>query len=197
MLLDLEQSFEELKELKLAKFLVLPINSSIDKFEAKITKFKFPVWIKLNTSEHKLSLGAVKKASSYEELIKTHQEFKKKFPDKKFVIQENISGIHIIVGIKHDETFGKILLIGAGGSSVEEKKDIEFRSLPIGKEEISQVLSQLKVYKTIKNLALTNLVDLIEKISKLKIIEADFNPVIVNDKDAFIVDARLEIEHED
>lgn len=196
MLLDLEQSFEELKDLKIAKFLVLPINSTLDKFESKISKMKFPVWIKLNSSEHKLSLGAVKKASSYQELEKIHLEFKKKFPDKKFIIQENISGTHIIVGIKHDKTFGKILLIGAGGSSVEEKKDIEFRVLPLTKEEISQVLSQLKVYKTIENLALTNLVDLIEKISKLKIVDADINPVIVNDKDAFIVDSRLEIEQD-
>ena len=40
-----------------------------------------------------------------------------------------------------------------------------------------------------------DLISLIEKLSKLKIKEADFNPIIVNDK-AWIVDARIEIEED-
>lgn len=194
MLLDLEHSFEELKGLNLAEHLVLPINADLKKFKDKILKLGFPCWIKLNSSEHKLALGGVKKASSFEELELAHKELKKKFPDKKFIVQKNQSGVMIILGIKHDKTFGKILLVGAGGSSVEEKKDIEFRVLPVSKEEILSALKELKIYSELKQANISSLVETVEKLIKLPIKEADLNPVIVNDK-TWIVDARVEIEN--
>jgi len=197
-LLDLENSFEEIKNLQIADYLVLPINADLTKFEAKILKLKFPLWIKLNSSEHKAKLGAIKKVSSFEELKKTHSSLQKKFPGKKFLFQENIEGIEIITGIKKDKTFSKVLLIGSGGSLVELEKDVEFRILPVEKEEIESALKQLKIYKILeqKNLAINKLVDLIYDFSKLKIEEADLNPIIVNEKEALVIDARIQVEEE-
>lgn len=197
MLLDLEHSFEELKSLQIAKHVVLPINADITKFQEKILNLKFPVWIKLNSSEHKLDLDAVKKCSDFKELEKDYQKMRKKFPGKKFIIQENIQGVEIITGIKQDKTFSKVLLLGAGGSQVEQIKDIEFRILPMEKEEILSAIKQLKIYKNIQNLAVEKLADLIFNFSKLKISEADLNPVILNSKEAIIVDARVQIEEDD
>jgi hypothetical protein len=185
MLLDLEHSFEEIKGINIAKHIILPINSSIN----KDIKLKFPVWIKINSSEHKLKINGVKKCDNLDELKKVHAEFKKKFPQKTFLVQENVEGSQIMLGIKEDKTFGKIILIGEGGSSVEEKKNIQFRVLPMGEAEIKSTLQEA-------NLKINDdLISLIEKLSKLKIKEADFNPIIVNDK-AWIVDARIEIEED-
>ena len=75
-----------------------------------------------------------------DELKKVHAEFKKKFPQKTFLVQENVEGSQIMLGIKEDKTFGKIILIGEGGSSVEEKKNIQFRVLPMGEAEIKSTL---------------------------------------------------------
>ena len=195
-LLDLENSFEELKSLDIADYLVLPINADLEKFKTKILKLQFPCWIKLNTSEHKLAIEAIKKVNSYEELVKVHKALQKKFPGKKFLLQENLEGTEIILGIKQDKTFGKVLLLGSGGSLAEIIKDIEFRVLPVDKEEISATLKELKIYKILeqRNLAIDSLVKLILAFSKLKLEEADLNPVIVNEKTAVVVDARISLE---
>jgi len=195
-LLDLENSLEEIKSLPIAKYLTLPINADLEKFKTKIEKLKFPLWIKLNSSEHKLNLGAIKKVCSFEELKKTHASFQKQFPGKKFIVQANAEGIEIIAGIKTDKTFGKVLLLGAGGSLAEIMQDTEFRILPIEKEEIYQALKELKIYKILeeKQANISSLVSLIKKFSDLKIQEADLNPIIVNEKEAVVVDARISLE---
>jgi len=198
-LLDLETSFEELKNLSIADYIVLPINTDIDKFQEQINKLKFPLWIKLNSGEHKLKLGAVKKCFDFEELKKTYNQFKKKFPGKKFIIQKNTEGFPIIVGIKQDKTFGKVLLLGTGGSLTEVIKDTAFRILPLEKEEIALALKQLKICKILieKKSNMPKLISLIKDFSDLSeksnITEADLNPVIINEKEAVIVDARVRI----
>jgi len=195
-LLDLENSFEELKSLDMANYITLPINADISKFESKINKLKFPLWIKLNSWEHKLSLGAIKKVGSIEELKKTHSSLQKQFPGKKFIVQEDVLGVELIAGIKTDKTFSKVLLLGAGGSLAEIMQDTEFRILPVEKEEIETALKGLKIYKILeeKQANISSLVNLIKKFSDLKIQEADLNPVIVNEKEAVIVDARVSLE---
>lgn len=195
-LLDLENSLEEIKTLPIARYFVLPINADMKKFESKIEKLKFPLWIKLNSSEHKAKIEAIKKVTNFEELKKIHQTLQKKFAGKKFIVQENIEGIEIIVGIKQDKTFGKVLLLGTGGNLTELIQDTEFRILPTEKEEIQSALQELKIHKILeeKNLAIDKLISLISDFSKLKIKEADLNPVIVNEKEALIVDARIELE---
>ena len=197
-LLDLESSFEELKGLEIAKYLVLPINADLSKFESKILKLKFPLWLKLNSAEHKVKLGAIERVYSFEELKTKHSKLQKQFPGKKFIVQENVDGTEIIAGIKQDKTFEKVLLLGSGGSLAELVKDTEFRVLPINKEEILQALQQLKIFRILqeKNCKIDKLVSLISDFSKLKIEEADLNPIIVNEKEALIVDARISISDE-
>ena len=106
-LLNPESSFEELKKFNLPNYLILPINTNLDNFKQKINKLKFPLWLKLNSSEHKLQLGGVKKVESYEELKKEYKALQKKFEGKTFIIQEDIKGIEIIMGIKTDKTFSQ------------------------------------------------------------------------------------------
>jgi len=194
-LLDLENSFEELKILELAKHLVLPINAKIELWQEKIEKLKFPLWIKLNSSEHKAKIKAIERCFSWLDLEKKYSKLKKSFPDKKFIVQEDVSGVEIIAGIKQDKTFGKVLLVGAGGSLAEIIKDTEFRVLPIEKTEIEEAIKQLKIYKILeeKQANISKLISLVYDFSKLKIEEADLNPIIVNEKEAKVVDARLSL----
>ncbi len=193
-LLDLETSLQEVKKLNIASYLVLPINAKLDKFKKKIErKIKFPCWIKINSGEHKSELQGVEKCYNYEELKKVHDNFKKRFRGKKFVVQKDVKGKEIIAGIKQDSTFGKILLIGSGGKLAEIIKDIEFRVIPLEKKEIKLALMDLKIYSIIKNLNLRKLINQIYKFSKLDLKEADLNPIKINEKDAVIVDARVRI----
>ncbi len=194
-MLDLENSFTALESLPVAKYILLPINADLEKFKAKIEKMGFPCWIKLSSSLHKARIKAVKRCCSFEGLKKTHAEMKKRFGGSKFIVQEDIEGTEIIAGINEDRTFGKVLLLGAGGSLAEIIKDIEFRTLPVEKEEILSALSQLKIFKMLReeNCNIPKLIDIIKKFSELDFKEADLNPIVVNEKHALIVDARVEL----
>jgi len=192
-LLDLENSFIVLEKLPIANYLVLPINANLNKFEKKIKKLKFPLWIKLNTAEHKTKLEAVKKCFDFDELKKIYTKLKKKFPGKKFIIQEDTSGIEFIAGIKQDKTFGKVLLVGSGGTLTEIFKDVAFRVPPLDERDIELTLRELKIYKILKekNCNISRFVSIIKKFSDIPIKEADLNPIIVNKKEAKVVDARV------
>ncbi len=147
-MLDLENSFEELASLEIAEYLVLPINSSIEKFQDKILKLKFPLWLKLNSWEHKAEVDGIKLCFNIEELEKNLKSMQKKFPGKKFVVQKNIQGLEIIAGLKQDKTFGKVLLVGAGGNYTEILQDKTFIILPSTKEEIEKSVKQLIFWRS-------------------------------------------------
>lgn len=117
---------------------------------------------------------------------------------KKIVIQEAKDGKEMIIGIKDDKVFGKLLLVGFGGINAEVLKDVSFRALPVDKEEIKKMLEELKLYPSLvtrKKYAVDKFISMIEEVSKIavkqKIMEMDLNPVILDEKDAYIVDARI------
>ena len=197
-LLDLETSFQEMNKIPIAPYVLIPINAELShpNFVSKINKLKFPVWLKLNTSEHKVDINAVKKCINQEELIKTHNQFKKTFKQKTFIVQQDVQGEKILVGIKSDSTFNKFLLIGAGGHFTELINDVKFRILPLNEKEIEKTIRQLKIYKILEEekANIKKLIKLIKQLSELEIEEADFNPVIVNEKEAVVVDARMRLE---
>ncbi len=190
-MLNIIDSFEKLKENK------FPIaNHHIIKSEADLKKLQFPCWLKVNIEGHKTEEKAVIKANNLKEAEKTLKDLRKRFPENSIIAQEQVDGIEMIIGIKEDKVFGKLLMIGFGGTLTEIIKDISFRALPIDKKEIEKMISELKLSKILnsgKKFAIDELISLAEKLSKLDVKEADFNPVIVNEKEAVIVDARLEI----
>lgn len=194
-LLDLETSFEEIRKLPIASYLVLPINADISGYERKIQRLGFPCWIKLNSPEHKLRLQAVEKCSNFEELKTAYQQLQKKFPGKKFIIQQDVKGAEILAGIKKERTFGKVLLLATGGHLAEVIRDTSFRICPVSQDEILKSLQELKIYKFLadNNLNISRLTSLIQTFSDMDIQEADLNPIIVNEKSAVVVDARVSL----
>jgi len=120
-----------------------------------------------------------------------------------FQIQKEIpNGVEVIVGIKHDPTFGHILLIGAGGSLTELISDKNLFLLPIDVAHARELVEGSKVYRLLKGsdkeppYALGKLYDLIVKLSKIievepEIEEIEINPVIVTLNDVWAVDNKV------
>jgi len=190
-MLNLKESLQYLKSFPLAEYLLIE-NHKLNK--KQIEKLGFPLWLKVNSSEHKAKLGGVAKILSFEELEESIKNFSKKFSFP-FILQKDSKGEEIMLGIKQDKTFGKTIVFGLGGSNVEIFKDLSFLVLPASRQEIEKSFQELKIYKILKekNCKILELISLIEKLSKLNVKEADFNPIIVNDKEAKIVDCRIEI----
>jgi acetyltransferase len=52
--------------------------------------------------------------------------------------------VELVVGVKHDETFGPVVMVGLGGIFIEVLKDVAFRAAPVTPQEADRMLSELR-----------------------------------------------------
>lgn len=184
-MLGLTESFATLKGLPVADYKVVKSENDL--------LWNFPYFMKTDSAEHKTEIKGVAKCRNEKEAIQNYKAMRKKFRNK-IIIQESIDGVEMILGIKKDKVFEKLLMIGFGGINAEILRDVSFRALPVEKEEIEKMIKELKFYSILvkrKKYAVEKIVEIAEKISKLNVEEMDLNPVIVDEKNAWIVDARV------
>ncbi len=188
-MLNILESFVFLKDFPIANYKIVT-------HETDLSKIKFPYYIKATGVLHKTEQKAVLRCNNFDQAFANFKSLKKKFPDSEIIIQEAIDGIEFIIGLKNDKVFGKLLLVGFGGIFTETIRDIQFRALPLEKSEIESMIKSLKFYEILekrKKYAIDKLINLVMKISKLDVSELDLNPVRLNEKEAIIVDARIEV----
>ena len=161
---------------------------------------KYPLAMKINSPGHKSdSGGVVLNINSLNEALKA---FKRIRIPEGVLVQEQVKGIELIVGIKKDPVFGQVLLAGMGGVFTEVLKDVSFRVCPFSKKDAREMLQELKSFKVLqgyrgKSVNLKGLINLLVSISKIAvkkdIKEMDINPLIASGNQFFIVDARLSL----
>jgi len=170
--------------------------------EDDIKKLSYPVVMKVLSEKvvHKSDKGGVILGiSNIEDAFSAFKKLKK--ISDKIIVQNMVKGKEIIIGMKRDAQFGPVIMLGLGGIFVEVLKDVSFRVCPIDKEEANLMIKELKSYKILegvrgeKGVNISAIADIIVKVSKLalseKISEMDLNPVIVNEKEATLVDVRF------
>jgi acyl-CoA synthetase (NDP forming) len=112
------------------------------------------------------------------------------------------SGIEIIIGTKIDDQFGPVIMFGLGGIMVEVLKDVAFRVLPISPHSARKMMEEIHSAPILNGVrggspydrgAIRKLLLLCSEIVEAypEIAEMDLNPVIVYNKGARIVDARI------
>jgi succinyl-CoA synthetase beta subunit len=172
-------------------------------------KMKFPVVLKIVSADavHKTDIGGVKVAASYLELRNSYTSLmrlarKKELKLDGILVQEFVKGIEVIAGIKKDPSFGHAVMFGVGGTMVELIKDVSFRVCPIGEKDAASMINELKLKKLLCGFRGTKPVDIgllksiLVKVSRIpakhkNIEELDINPLIINEKEAKIVDCRV------
>lgn len=181
------------------------------KKEAK--KIGFPVAIKVISPDiiHKSDAGVVKTGINDENELE--REFRnilkksKKVSRKKIegiLVQKMYTGKEVIIGLKRDMQFGGVVLFGIGGIFTEVLKDFSLRIAPVDKKEALNMIKEIKGFPILagargkKSVNLDAVALMITKLSKAagnkKIQEIDLNPVVVNEKEAVIVDVRVIVE---
>ena len=114
-------------------------------------------------------------------------------------------GYEIIIGGKTDPVFGPVILFGMGGVGVELFKDYSIGLPPLNTTLIRRMMEETKVYQLLKGYRNSPPVDLkkldetILQFSQLlvdfpQIKEIDINPLLINETDACILDARIVID---
>jgi acyl-CoA synthetase (NDP forming) len=176
----------------------------------------YPTVLKIISPDvlHKFDVGGViLNVSSREDARNAYNKIvenvKKHKPDAKIdgiLVQEMVpSSTEVIVGAIKDAQFGPTLMFGLGGTFVEVMKDVSFRVAPITKVDAREMISEIKAYPILRGYRgqAPRDIDAITKIllstSKLimdhqDIKELDLNPVMVYEKGAKTVDARIILE---
>lgn len=190
------------------------------KGEAEATKFAeeigFPVVLKIVSPDiiHKSDVGGVvlnlKNVHEVEKAYKTILTNVKNHQPKAeilgILIQEMApSSTEVIVGALKDEQFGPTVMFGLGGIFVEILRDVAFRIAPVTKQEAELMITEIKAYPVLKGyrnqppLDINAIAEIIVNASKLvtdhqEIKELDLNPIMVYEKGAKTVDARIILE---
>jgi acetyl-CoA synthetase (ADP-forming) len=173
----------------------------------------FPIVLKIVSAQvlHKSDAGGVIVGVNDEKGIREGYQrivanIKKNVPTaviEGILVQEMApKGTEIIIGSTVDPTFGPTIMFGLGGIFVEILKDVSFRLAPISKEDAWEMLDEIKAKKMLEGPRGTPKADkeaivaTLLSVSKMlmecpEIKELDMNPLLVYEKGARAVDARV------
>ena len=196
-------NFEETKKL-LRKYKIPLCKTKISKSKEQTIKIAekigYPLVLKIAPLKivHKTKINGVKTGIKNEkQLKKTWDNLSKVKEIEGILIQETLSGREVVLGIKRDPQLGSVLMFGLGGIFVEVVKDVSFRICPVSKKQAEKMVKEIKGYPVLSNeVNIKQIIKIIVNLSKLarrqkKIKEIDLNPVIVNEKKAIVVDAKI------
>jgi 3-hydroxypropionyl-CoA synthetase (ADP-forming) len=187
------------------------IVTSESEAESKAKEIGFPLVAKIVSDQilHKTDVQGVKVGLNNENEVKEtfrdmYNRLSKDYKVKGVLLEKMVpKGIELIVGLQNDLQFGPVLMLGLGGIYTELFKDVSFRVLPITKEDVLDMIDDLKAKEILKGfrgaqpINLEMLCDAILKIGNLgidmaKYIESiDFNPIIVYPNNYYVVDAKI------
>jgi len=176
----------------------------------------FPVVLKIISPQilHKSDVGGVVVNLKDEQGVREAYRrimgnVKAKRPDAKidgiYVQEMAPSSTEVIVGATKDPAFGPTIMFGLGGIFVEILKDVSFRLVPITKLDAEEMIHEIRSYKILEGARgmpkadESALVEILLNTSKMlmdcpEIKELDMNPILIYEKGAKIVDARIILE---
>ena len=173
----------------------------------------FPVVMKISSPDilHKTDVGGVRVN------VKTQQEAEDAFLDitanaRRIMPDAFIKGVmvfemlkggkEVILGVTFDRTFGHMIMFGLGGIYVEVLKDVAFRIVPVTRRDARTMINEIKTIGLLQGARGERPVDIsaiasyIVNLSCLvsdfpEIQELDVNPLMVMEKGAIALDARI------
>jgi len=165
----------------------------------ELAYFNFPLVMKVSSSKiiHKNRLGGViTNIKNVKEANNAFGKLKKIRDFEGVIIQEMAHGKEFLLGIKATPEFGHVIGFGAGGIKTEQLKDASFRVCPFDEKDAEEMIKEVKASKGLNKKEREHIINNILKINSLiikfpKITELDINPLIVNNKEAVVVDARM------
>ena len=118
------------------------------------------------------------------------------------LVQKQLKGKELLLGIKQDATFGPVVVCGLGGIYTEVLQDVAQNLAPVTIAQAQALLVSLRAYPLLLGVrgeppvALEELAQVIAKLSELALSvtdlkELDVNPLIATPEGCWAVDARL------
>jgi len=173
----------------------------------------FPLVMKIVSPDivHKTDVGGVEmNVLNTKETIKTFRNIIRRVntnqPNARIkgvlIYTQAPEGVEVVVGMTRDPQFGPTVMFGLGGIFIEILKDVSFRVCPVNKTDIDEMFTEIKGIKMLHGYRgqpkcdVNAISDIIMKVSKLAldypvIMEIDLNPLVVYEKSALVVDAKI------
>ena len=193
------------------------VANNVDEAVAYAQQMGFPVVMKILSPQivHKSDVGGVildvhsevAVREAFDLLIQRATSYDPKAHIIGVTVQPMIQkkGYEVILGGKTDPLFGPVILFGMGGVGVELFKDYSIGLPPLNTTLIRRMMEETKVYKLLKGYrgSTPANVKLLEETLLLfsqlmtdfpQIKEIDINPLLINEKDAYILDARIALD---
>lgn len=119
------------------------------------------------------------------------------------LVQEQIEGLEVALGMQRDPQFGPVVMVGLGGIYVEALHDVSFGVAPISEEHAERMIEELESHELFegargKDYSKDALVDALIRMGKIgleneEIKSIDVNPLILTEDHAFAADIELEL----
>ena len=188
------------------------VEETVENAEEAGAKVGYPCVLKIDSSDitHKTDVGAVKtdiqnRKQLKEGFLEIKQNVEQKRPEANIngvVIQEEVDGIEVALGMKRDPQFGPMILVGLGGIYIEALHDISFGIAPISEQEAEEMIEELQSSKIFEGFRgekshMEPVKDAIIRLGELamnhdEIEEIDINPLIVKEDTAYVTDIEIE-----
>lgn len=175
----------------------------------------FPVVMKIDSPDitHKQDVGGVRLDLGNENRVR--EAFEQMVSAcKKAVPEARITGVtvermyrqandrELMIGVMNDKVFGPVISFGAGGTLVEIIRDRALALPPLNKYLVERLIARTRIARLLKQfrnmpaINMDSLVNILLRVSEMVcelpwIQEMDINPLVVNDREAVAVDARI------
>ncbi len=169
-------------------------------------KVGYPVVVKVVSPDviHKSDVGGVAVGvKDRESLAEVYNRMSKIQGFSGVIVEEMVYGLELIVGMKMDNQFGPVILLGIGGTAVEIYKDVAMRMAPIRDKDVDSMLKSLKAHRLLEGYRgsepvnigvlkkmLLSFSDMVMEFGGV-VDSIDLNPVICDSSRCIVADARI------
>jgi acetyltransferase len=176
-------------------------------------KIGFPVVMKISSPDilHKTDVGGVRvnvrtpkeAEEAFTEITTNSRRIMRDAFIKGVMIYEMVKGgREVILGVTYDRTFGHMIMFGLGGIYVEVLKDVSFRIVPVARRDALTMINEIRTAGLLRGARgerpadidaiasyIVNLSCLVSDFPEIQ--ELDVNPLMVMEKGAVALDARI------
>ena len=172
----------------------------------------FPAVMKINSPDisHKTDVGGV--VTGLESRDEVNEAFEKltdelyhQRPDAEMdgvLLQEELEGLEVVLGLNHDPQFGPVVMVGLGGIFVEALHDVSFGLPPVTEEEAENMIEELRSHELFRgargrDYSMEPVKDAIMKLGELgmhhpEIGSLDINPFVLTETGGYAADIEIE-----
>ncbi|AOV94528.1 hypothetical protein AQV86_01215 [Nanohaloarchaea archaeon SG9] len=208
------EDYEKLLRAYGFKFPLTKIAEAPNPTAEAVQEVGYPAVMKIRSPDvqHKTDIGGVKTGiesrkeakEAFDKIVEDIYDHRPGSEINGVLVQEQMEGLEVALGMKRDPQFGPMIMVGLGGIYIEALHDVSFGIAPISDQEADQMIEELESSDLFEGVrgekySLETVKDAIIRLGELamnheEIQAIDINPLILKEKEAYVADIEMEFE---